>query len=359
MKIPLLPSLSGVAMTLALSVSPLALAAQTAPENAAALCAETAGVPNAGVPISPEAQDALEAALAEATPYCEQALSEGSEDPIVLFHIGAIRQADGDHEEAVAAFEAAAAAGLAAANTKLGDYHLFGIGPLRRDADTAAEYFAAAAEGGDPAGQMTLGLLHRIGAGVPRDTGRMVELMRAAADGGYHFAQYRLGQTYLTGDGIPGGEDESLGIPDRDEAARYLSMAAEQGNIEAVLDLARIYSELDGPGTGDADQQFRWTERAVEAGLPDAIAALGFLYERGRGVEADPEQAAALYVQALETGDVDMDDLRGRIGGYEPPWDRATAIAFQVILQERGLYLGAIDGQIGPMSRAAAAALDD
>ena len=89
------------------------------------------------------------------------------------------------------------------------------------------------------------------------------------------------------------------------------------------------------------------------------MAALGFLYERGRGVEADPDRAAALYVQALETGEVDVDDLRGRIGGYEPPWDRATAIAFQVILQDRGLYLGAIDGIIGPMSRAAAAALDD
>jgi TPR repeat protein len=359
MKISLLPSLSGVAMTLALSVSPLALAAQTAPETPAAFCAEVAGMPDAGVPVSPEAQDAVQAALAEAAPYCEQALEEGSEDPVVLFHIGAIRQADGDHEEAIAAFEAAAAAGLAAANTKLGDYHLFGIGPLRRDADEAVGYFTAAAEGGDPAGQMTLGLLHRIGAGVPRDTGRMVELMRAAADGGYHFAQYRLGQTYLTGDGIPGGADATLGIPNRDEAARYLSMAAEQGNIEAVLDLARIYSELDGPGTGDAAQQFRWTERAVEAGLPDAVAALGFLYERGRGVEADPDRAAALYVQALETGEVDVDDLRGRIGGYEPPWDRATAIAFQVILQDRGLYLGAIDGIIGPMSRAAAAALDD
>ena len=359
MNITLSRHLPRAGLALALSVSPLALAAQTAPESAAAMCVETAGVPNAGVPVSPEAQEILEAALVAATPYCEQALEEGSDDPAVLFHIGVIRQADGDHDEAVAAFEAAAAGGLAAANTKLGDYHLFGIGPLRRDADQAADYFAAAAEGGDPAGQMTLGLLHRLGAGVPRDTGRMVELMRAAADGGYHFAQYRIGQTYLTGDGIPGGEDDTLGIPDRDEAARYLSMAAEQGNIEAVLDLARIYSELDGPGTGDAEQQFRWTERAVEAGLPDAIAALGFLYERGRGVEADPDQAAALYVQALETGDVDIDDMRGQVGGYTPPWDRATAMAFQVILRDRGLYNAGIDGVIGPMSRAGAAALDD
>jgi TPR repeat protein len=258
-----------------------------------------------------------------------------------------------------AAFEAAAEAGLAAAYTKLGDYHLFGIGPLRRDADTAAEYFRAGAEAGDPAAQMTLGLLHRLGAGVPRDTGAMVDLMQAAADAGYHFAQFRLGQTYLTGDGIPGGEDASLGIPDRELAAQYLSMAAEQGNIEAVLELARYYGELDGAGQGDPDQQFIWTERAAEAGLPDAIAALGFLYERGRGVEASPEQAASLYVRALETGDVDFDDLRGRVGGYTPQWDRQTAIAFQLILQERGLYLGAIDGIIGPMSRAAAAALDD
>lgn len=346
-------------LALALALSPVAVAAQSAPETAAALCVEIAGMPDAGVPVSPEAQEAALAALQEAAPHCEQALAEGEATPEVMFHIGVLRQAERDHDEAIAAFEAAAQGGLAAANTKLGDYHLFGIGPLDREADTAAEFFRAGAEGGDPAAQMTLGLLHRLGAGVPRDTGAMVELMRAAADGGYHFAQFRLGQTYLTGEGVPGGEDASLGIPDRDEAARYLSMAADQGNIEAVLELARLYGELEGAGEGDPEQQFIWTERAAEAGLPDAIAALGFLYERGRGVEADPEQAAALYVQALETGDVDMNDLRGRVGGYTPPWDRDTAIAFQLILQERGLYQGAIDGIIGPMSRAAAAALDD
>ena len=218
--------------------------------------------------------------------------------------------------------------------------------------------YRAGAEGGDPAAQMTLGLLHRLGAGVPRDTGRMVALMREAADAGYHFAQFRLGQTYLTGEGVPGGQDAALGIPDREAAARYLSMAAEQGNIEAVLELARLYGDGDGSG-GDPAQQLRWTERAAEAGLPDAIAALGFLYERGRGAEADPERAARLYVEALETGDVSMNDLRGQVGGYTPPWDRDTAITFQRILQERGLYAGAIDGIIGPMSRAAARALDD
>lgn len=359
MILPASPSLPRLALLLALSAGPLAVSAQTTAETAAMRCVEIAGAPDAGVPISSEAQAAARAALQDAAPFCEQALAEGLASPEVLFHVGVLRQAAEEHDAAVAAFEEAAAAGLAEANTKLGDYHLFGIGPLRRDADTAAEYFRAGAEGGDPAAQMTLGLLHRLGAGVPRDTGAMVDLMRQAAEGGYHFAQFRLGQTYLTGDGIPGGEDASLGIPDREAAARYLSMAAEQGNIEAVLELARYYGELDGEGQGDPEQQFLWTSRAAEAGLPDAVAALGFLYERGRGVEADPERAAALYVRAMETGDVSFDDLRGRVGGYIPPWDRQTAIAFQLILQERGLYRGAIDGMIGPMSRAAAAALDD
>ncbi len=346
-------------LILFLGASPLPLFAQSGDNDAVAECLSMAGTPDAGVPVTPEAQEAAIAALRDAAPACETALAQGSTDPGVLFHIATLRQLDGDHDAAIAAYEAAAEAGLAAADTKLGDYHLFGIGPLRRDADEAAGYYRAAADAGDPAGQMTLGLLYRLGAGVPRDTDRMVELMRQAADGGYHFAQFRLGQTYLTGEGIPGGEDATLGIPDRDEAARYLSMAAEQGNIEAVLELSRIYSELDGPGTGDPALQFRWTERAVEAGLPQAIGALGFLYERGRGVDADPQRAAELYVEALETGDVDLDELRGRVGGSVPPWDRDTAMAFQVILQERGLYPGAIDGVIGPMSRAGAAALAD
>ncbi|RFU11617.1 sel1 repeat family protein [Rhodobacteraceae bacterium W635] len=359
MILPARISLPRLGLVLALSISPLAVAAQTAPEEAATRCVEMAGPPDAGVPISPEAQDAARAALQEAAPFCEQAMADGGAAPEVLFHLGVIRQAAGDHDAAIAAFEAAAEAGLATAETKLGDYHLFGIGPLGRDAETAAGHFRAGAEGGDPAAQMTLGLLHRLGAGVPRDAGRMVALMREAADAGYHFAQFRLGQTYLTGEGVPGGQDAALGIPDREAAARYLSMAAEQGNIEAVLELARLYGDGDGSGGGDPAQQLRWTERAAEAGLPDAIAALGFLYERGRGAEADPERAARLYVEALETGDVSMDDLRGQLGGSTPRWDRDTAIAFQQILQERGLYAGAIDGVIGPMSRAAARALND
>ncbi len=342
-----------------LMMLPSAALAQDDVAEAAAQCLELAGPPDAGVPLSEDLQEEGFVALEEAEPFCRAAIDGGATDPLLYFNMGAFHQLYGDHEEAMEAFQYAADNGVAAAQTKLGDYHLFGIGPLRRDPETAVGYFEAGAEAGDPPALMTLGLLHRIGMGVPRDNAQMIDLMAQAAEGGYHFAQFRLGQIYLTGEGFPGGADTSLGIPNREEAARLLALAAEQGNIEAVLELAKLHSEVDGPGTGDPDAQYRWTQAAVEAGLDEAVGALGFLYERGRGVEADPERAAELYVEALESGEVDIDDLRGEVGGYVPPWDRQTAIAFQLILQERGLYRGAIDGIIGPGSRAGAAALDD
>ena len=344
-----------VSLTLALGTAAFPAAAQTG--TALAQCLELGGAPDAGVPVTPEAQEAMIAAARAAMPFCAEAVEGGSQDAAALFHLGTGLQLSGDHAAAITRFEAASAAGLGAADTKLGDYSLFGIGPARTDPGAAVEHYRRGIERGDLAAMTTLGFLYRLGRGVPRDSGEMVRLMTQAAEGGYHFAQLRLGQTYLTGDGIPGGADADLNIPDSATAARYFSMAAEQGSLVATLELARIYSEADGPGTGDADLQLRWTQTAADAGLPEALGALGFLFERGRGVEADPDRAAELYVQALETGEVDLDDLRGEVGGSVPPWDRATAMAFQVILQERGLYSGAIDGVIGRGSRAGAAAL--
>jgi len=56
----------------------------------------------------------------------------------------------------------------------------------------------------------------------------------------------------------------------------------------------------------------------------------------------------------LETGDLPVEDMRGQIGGRWVRWDRETALAFQSILRARGLYLGALDAQVGPGTMAAA-----
>ena len=116
--------------------------------------------------------------------------------------------------------------------------------------------------------------------------------------------------------------------------------------------LADLYAgNIEGLIQSDEDR-FRWTERAANTGDADAIAALAFLIERGTGTPYDPALAAQTYIRSLEEG-VSVNDLRP--AGQR--WDRDTAIAFQQILIDRGLYNGALDGIVGAGTLAGAQAL--
>ena len=318
------------------------------------VCLEALGVPNAGVPVSQAAATAARTRLAEAVPACEAAAQGPRAAPEVLYYAAEIALAKRDSEGAFALFEQAAAAGLGAADTKLGDFYLFGAAPEGRDLGKAAAQFEKGTELGDPAAMTSLAMMHRAAIGVPQDSARMVALLNDAAEAGYHFAQYRLAQTYLSGDGIPGRADPALGIPDPARAVTWFTRAADAGNLEAALELAGLYAD---PGSGLPDnpgEQARLTQMAADTGLPAALAAMGVLYETGRGVERRPQVAADLYVQALESGDVGFENLRT---GAAFEWDFDTATAFQDALTQRGVYNGIVDGIVGPGTRAAAEAL--
>jgi hypothetical protein len=58
----------------------------------------------------------------------------------------------------------------------------------------------------------------------------------------------------------------------------------------------------------------------------------------------------------MESGKVEFGDLRN---GAPGTWDRDTALEFQTILKERGLYDGALDAIIGGGTAAAARKLAD
>ncbi len=307
------------------------MAATPALDPQAQRCLDTAGPPDAGVPASAAQAADKRARLAAAMTDCTAAARAEDAPAEVLFLAAEVAQARRDVRTAFALLERAVAAGLPAAETRIGDYYLFGIAPGGENAAEAIAHYERAAELGDPAGMTTLALMHRVGKGVPRDPAIMVELLGKAADAGYHFAQYRLGQTYLTGDGIPGRADAALGIPDPIRAAALYARAADGGNITAALELARLYDDRTSGLPDDPAEQARLTRIASSTGLPEGIAAMAVLYETGRGVDYNPQIAAGLYVKALETGEVSFDALRrGAPGG----WDFDTAIAFQKILQD-------------------------
>jgi TPR repeat protein len=320
-------------------------------------CLDIAGAPSAEAPISEAAQRAAFQALARARADCTAAVQDLPEAGGALFHLATIAQATGDHRQAVRLYERAAEAGEAAALTRLGDYYNFGIRPIREDVPRAVEYYEQALAGGDAAAAATLAMMHRLGRGVPRDPVRQMALMTEAAEAGYHFAQYRLARTYLTGEGIPAEAQEALGLPDPVRAIPHLAAAARAGNDDAAREIADLYAS-GAPGlTPNPFRQFRWVSFLADKGDASAMAQRAFLIERGIGTEYDPERAAAEYVRALETGEIDPGSMRGVVDGAVPPWDRETALAFQRILQARGLYRGALDAQVGPGTLGAARAL--
>jgi len=310
-------------------------------------CRDVAGAPDAGTPVSREALSDYLTALRDARAACEEAITLDPPAPDALFQVGVIRQRTGKHAEAVELFERAAQAGIAAAHTKLGDYFNFGIGPIDEDLERAIEEYRKAAENDDAAGMTTLAIMYRLGRGVDQDNARAIELLEGASAKGYHFAQVRLAQLYLDPDGIPAEEAEALGLPAPDQATRLYGRAALQGNLAASVELAALYANDERGIDANPNLHALWTRRAADAGMPEAIKTLGVMHEQGHGVDYDPAKAAAFYVRALETGKVSIENLRDAKGLPRTQWDRDTAVEFQKILIERGLYNGPLDGIVG------------
>ncbi len=324
-------------------------------DAAAALCRDLAGPATAEAPVSKQAVNDYFSALRSARAACERAIIGPEPDPVALFQVAVMMQRDAEHTLALEVFELAAEAGVAAAHTKIGDYYNFGTGGVPEDIDRAVDEYRKAVEAGDLPAMATLAMMNGLGRGTARDFRQMITMLEESADAGYHFAQLRLASIYLNPNNIPRNLADELGLPDVVRSVEMLEKASAQGNEDAARALQQVYSE-DGP-VRDPAQRAALIRRSAQSGDAQAINALGFLHERGEGVEYDPEMAASLYVQALETGEVSVREIRGEVDGRAVAWDRETALAFQRILQERGLYTGALDGAVGPGTLGAARAL--
>ncbi len=316
-------------------------------------CRKLAGEPTAEAPVSRDAASAYFSALAKARAHCEAALITPEQDGEVLFHMAAIMQREGFHQYALRAFNMAASKGVIPAYTKVGDYYNFGIGGIRENHKLAVQNYTTASEAGDLPAKATLAIMHQIGRGVPQDFDKMLSLLKESADGGYHFSQLRLAELYMSPESVPEVLATKLDLPDPLKATEFYELAAAQGNTTARAELDKA---ADGEGLfNDPAVRLKLIKRGVERGEAAAINALGFMHERGDGVEYDPKRAAELYIEALETGDLPIQEMRGTVDGRFVRWDQETALEFQVILQDRGLYLGFLDAVVGPGTMAAAA----
>jgi TPR repeat protein len=128
------------------------------------------------------------------------------------------------------------------------------------------------------------------------------------------------------------------------KAQGWYSFAAGGGDPASMFHLAWTYGETyraemaaDPPHVGPAKEAaaraVQWYDDAAQRGFAPAANNLGEIYALGLGVDADPEKAHALHMQAAEDGNpagaanVAIDFTRGR--GVMP--DPATAAHWREI----------------------------
>lgn len=234
--------------------------------------------------------------------------------------------------------------GDAAAQFALGKAYESGNGVLQRG-DQAATWYRKAAEQGNKEAQGSLGVLYWSGNGVETDKAEAVRWYRKAASQGDGNAMFNLGVAYYDGEGIAhndtlayawfllsseagnsSGQDAAnrsrgenrrsafgeacLAIGEMYEkgedlpknvesAAAWYRKAAEQGNGEAKMKLAAFYFK-----TSDYSQARPWCEAAAKEKFPGSYHCLGYLYQRGYGVDLNLKKAFSLYEQGAQAGDV-------------------------------------------------------
>jgi uncharacterized protein len=176
-----------------------------------------------------------------------------------------------------------------------------------RDIDAAIQHYKKAAEMGHVEAQAVMGVTYERGTNVPQDYQKAAQWYEKAAGQGHAGAQLNLGQMYAKGQGVP---------RDPAKARQLIEAAAKQGLPPAQ----RALAELRG-GTQSAPGDDFWKQgktqylagdkkgavplflKAANAGHPEAMYEMGYLYENGDGVAKDIKQAAGWYRKGAEAGD--------------------------------------------------------
>ena len=206
----------------------------------------------------------------------------------------------------------------------------------------ALQLYRNAADLDDPEAKLRLARLYRDGKGVEQDAALALGLLEEAVAAGQADAMRDLGKMKAAGEGSP--KDEP--------AALALFIEAAESNPWAAREAAKLFAggeQVPRDPIAAAD----WHRRAAEGGVGWSARDLARLHEAGTGVEPSIELAVFWYATALASsaGDSELEALVAERLTKLPA--DALAKGAQLLLSESGYEIGAIDGQLGPQTRAA------
>ena len=162
------------------------------------------------------------------------------------------------------------------------------------EADAAPPQFVEQrvnAEAGDPVARFKLAGFYARGEGVAQDLVEAAKWLTLAAEQGYAPAQNNLAVCYATGAGVP---------KDQAKAIEWIRKSAEQGYARAQCYLGLSYAKGEGVPKNQA-QALDWFRKSAAQGFPDALNHLGYCHSQGRGVPKDEAEAFACWAIAART----------------------------------------------------------
>ena len=124
--------------------------------------------------------------------------------------------------------------------------------------------------------------MYATGQGVPQDFVQAVQWSLKAAQQGNVEAQLNVGLAYQNGDGIKGNFEE---------AAKWLRQAANQGNAVAQVNLGWLYANGRGVAQDDT-QALMWSTLAVASAEDDATREFAIKVRDALGAKMTPAQIA-------------------------------------------------------------------
>jgi TPR repeat protein len=170
-----------------------------------------------------------------------------------------------DVEEALKWFKKSATQDDIEANYAIGSIYANGQGVAKDDVEVT-KWYKRAAELGHPTAQYDLAYKYQVGKGVEQDYEEARKWYEKAAAQGDSWAQNNLGYLY----------EHELGVPmDLGQALNWYHVAAQNGLLDGLLGIARVYKKKTPPDFAEAE---KWLRLAEEAGHTRAGAAIGELH---------------------------------------------------------------------------------
>lgn len=229
--------------------------------------------------------------------------------------------------EAVNFYRRAAESGLSGGMVLLGKAYMYGQG-VAIDTKTGLDWVRRAADAGNPAAKVELGVLHHKGLLVPQDDKLAYEWYLAGAKAGNASGMAAVSRALGRGVGVERDLNESLAwavkavdagirtpdllslvgrayatgerIPQNTEKAiRWLTIAAEKGNSDAMIELGRLLLLTD---RAPPEVAVEWFRRAELLGNGDSLMAIGRVYASGLGVPVDERKAFEYFQRAAHLG---------------------------------------------------------